>query len=169
MNINCVHFQQVSRVRLFALPPFWLDSESNRSRTESNKSRTKRQESNRVEQLPSARTSRGDPKLSEKSYYIKIGSLVAENESKTSHQAIFQRKRLPGAPTYFPQRSLDLRSITSNWVKSIWDMYYKARRRRAKFLVYPCLLYAENRPKCVIFYCLPTLNPKISAAARPIP
>ena len=47
---------------------------------ESNKSEAKRQDPNKVEQLAFARTSRGDAKLSEKSYGIKIGSLVAENE-----------------------------------------------------------------------------------------
>ena len=33
----------------------------------------------------------------------------------------------------------------------------------------PMLLYTENCQKYLIFYCLPTLNPKFSAAARPIP
>ena len=62
--------------------------------TKSNKSRTKRQESNRVEQLASVGTSRGDAELSEKSYDIKIGSVVAENELKTSPYAISPPSRL---------------------------------------------------------------------------
>ena len=47
---------------------------------ESNKSEAKRRDPNKVEQLAFVRTSRGDAKLSEKSYGIKIGSVVAENE-----------------------------------------------------------------------------------------
>ena len=52
-------------------------------RIESIKSEAKRQDPTRVEQLAFVRTSRGDAKLSEKSYGIKIGSVVAENEAKT--------------------------------------------------------------------------------------
>ena len=47
---------------------------------ESNKSEAKRRDPNKVEQLAFVKTSRGDAKLSEKSYGIKIGSIVAENE-----------------------------------------------------------------------------------------
>ena len=42
------------------------------------------QELNRVEHVASIATSRGDVELSEKSYGIKIGSVVSENELKTS-------------------------------------------------------------------------------------
>ena len=54
-------------------------------------SRPKRQEPNRVEQLASIGTSRGDAELSKKSYDIKIGSVVTENDSKTSPYVISHR------------------------------------------------------------------------------
>ena len=47
---------------------------------ESNKSEAKRQDPTKVEPLAFVRPSRGDAKLSEKSYGIEIGSVVAENE-----------------------------------------------------------------------------------------
>ena len=49
------------------------------------------QEPNTVEQLASIGTSRGDAELSKKSYDIKIGSVVTENESKSSPYVIYHR------------------------------------------------------------------------------
>ena len=51
-------------------------------------SRTFRQDPNRVEHLSSIATSKGDIELSEKCYGIKIGSVVSENEFKTSPYVI---------------------------------------------------------------------------------
>ena len=75
-----LNFSQYNGAKIFLMAHFG----SHRSRTgveqESNKSRTERQESNIVEQLGSVATSRGDVKLSEKSYGIKIASAAKENE-----------------------------------------------------------------------------------------